>query len=59
MSDEASFVGVVGLIAIIAAGFGSAAITRSEWQTKTIERGLAQYCPDTGEWAWKGECDHE
>jgi hypothetical protein len=27
------------------------------WQTVTIERGLAQYCPTNGEWAWKGECN--
>lgn len=22
-----------------------------------IERGYALYCPTTGEWAWKGECE--
>ena len=21
-----------------------------------INHGYAQYCPDTGAWAWKGEC---
>lgn len=30
---------------------------RHDWQRDTIERGLAQYCPNNGEWAWKGECD--
>jgi len=27
------------------------------WRKETIERGLGQYCPNNGEWAWKGECD--
>ena len=30
---------------------------RWAWQRDTIERGLAQYCPDNGRWAWKGECE--
>jgi len=28
-----------------------------EWETKTVDRGLAIYCPKSGEWAWVGECD--
>lgn len=30
---------------------------RNHWHRNTIERGLAQYCPNDGKWAWKGECD--
>jgi hypothetical protein len=26
------------------------------WQDETVNRGLAQYCPETGNWAWLGEC---
>ncbi len=26
------------------------------WQGKAIERGYALYCPNDGEFAWKGEC---
>ena len=26
-------------------------------QHQAIERGYALYCPITGEYAWKGECD--
>lgn len=26
------------------------------WKRITVERGLAQYCPKTGNWAWIGEC---
>jgi len=29
----------------------------SNWRKETVERGLAQYCPHDGKWAWKGECD--
>lgn len=26
-------------------------------ETQAIERGYAQYCPTTGRFAWKGECN--
>lgn len=26
-------------------------------QHQAIERGYALYCPTTGDFAWKGECD--
>ena len=29
------------------------------WQADTVDRGLAIYCPDDGQWAWIGECDHD
>lgn len=42
-------------------GFGLAALLltadRNGWRAEAIERGYAQYCPDDGQWAWKGECD--
>ena len=28
----------------------------NKWRSEIIQRDLAQYCPDNGEWAWKGEC---
>ena len=28
-----------------------------ELKRQAVERGYALYCPLTGEWAWKGECD--
>lgn len=27
------------------------------WQSEVIERGYALYCADTGDFAWKGECN--
>jgi hypothetical protein len=26
------------------------------WEQQAIERGYALHCPDTGKFAWKGEC---
>jgi hypothetical protein len=26
-------------------------------RAEAINRGLAQYCPTNGVWAWKGECN--
>jgi hypothetical protein len=44
----------VGLFSGVYLGF---ACTSWNWQSDLINRGLAQYCPDTGEWAFKGECE--
>jgi hypothetical protein len=27
------------------------------WRTATINRGLAIYCPQNGQWSWIEECD--
>ena len=29
----------------------------NKYETEAIDRGYALYCSDTGDWAWKGECD--
>lgn len=42
----------VGLMAAIVAW----GVTTSTWKADTVERGLAMYCPDNGQWAWNGEC---
>ena len=42
----------VGLTAAIVAW----GVTTSTWKADTVQRGLAMYCPDDGEWAWNGEC---
>lgn len=26
------------------------------WHRETVARGLALYCPESGQWAWVGEC---
>ena len=28
-----------------------------DYKQQAIERGYAEYCSKTGEWAWKGECE--
>lgn len=28
-----------------------------EMRSQAVERGYATYCPQNGNWAWKGECD--
>jgi len=44
---------VLGLIPMFIAGMY---LENDHWHLELIQRGLAQYCPLTGEWAWKGEC---
>ena len=43
----------LGLLGGVSSG---GAIVEEVWQVETVERDLAQYCPKTGHWAWKGEC---
>lgn len=31
-------------------------ITNDVWKNEALERGLALYCPNDGQWAWNGEC---
>lgn len=47
------FLGVWACIICSVVAWG---LTDSTWRSSTIERGLGQYCPADGEWAWKGEC---
>lgn len=42
----------LGLMVAVAAW----GITNNLWKADTVERGLAMYCPDNGQWAWNGEC---
>lgn len=53
-AQDGFIMAVVGLVLGLALGMTGIS---SEWRADTIERGLAQYCPLTGEWAWVGECD--
>lgn len=36
--------------------FGTSLLLDRTYKLEAIERGYAQYCPNNGEWAWKGEC---
>lgn len=31
-------------------------IMNGYWREEAIDRDLGLYCPNTGKWAWKGEC---
>ena len=47
---------VIVSIALVAVSV-TMAINNNKWQKNVIERGYAQYCPTTGDFAWKGECE--
>ncbi len=40
-------------MAVVLASWG---VTNTIWRADTVQRGLAIYCPDDGQWAWVGEC---
>ena len=58
MSTE-DFVGVLVTIAIfsVVTLLAGVNISQSYYREGAIERGYAEYCQKTGEWAWIGECE--
>lgn len=44
------------IVAFIAGTLFGAHNSEVSYQEKAIEIGYALHCPDTGDWAWKGEC---
>jgi hypothetical protein len=32
-------------------------LANQSWEEQAIERDYGLYCPNTGDFAWKGECD--
>ena len=46
-----SLMGMIGFLDWVEAG------TTKGIKSQAIERGYAQYCADTGKWAWKNECN--
>ena len=47
------FLGVCFAVLIAVMAWG---VTNTLWKIDAVERGLALYCPNDGEWAWVGEC---
>jgi hypothetical protein len=54
--DSLPMVAAMGAAFFLGFFFGGLVMVES-WQSDLINRGMAQYCPDTGEWAFKGECE--
>ena len=52
----AAAMGIVG-IPILLIAFGWMWFSTPDYKQQAIERGYAEYCSKTGEWAWKGECE--
>lgn len=50
------FISIVVFIAVTVAVLVTMTINNDLWQKALIERGYAQYCPTTGDFAWNGEC---
>jgi hypothetical protein len=55
MSDGVTFV-LWTLWIVVLVSVGTIGVTNNIWKSDTVERGLAMYCPDNGQWAWNGEC---
>jgi hypothetical protein len=44
---------ILGLIMGLSISYG---LTTGAWKADAVQKGYAQYCADTGAWAWSGEC---
>lgn len=47
---------VLAILAFFVGTLFGAHNSENSYQEKAIEMGYAHHCPDTGDWAWKGEC---
>ena len=56
MNDEAATFWL-GLTLGVILAIGSWGATRTAWRMDLVSRDLAQYCPEDGSFAFKGECD--
>ncbi len=62
MSDGYISIIAMGAFLLVGAVFGGSvagAYVEADFRADAIERGYAQYCAKSGDWAWKGECDGE
>lgn len=50
-----AFAGVIGCVILVVYVI-TMWVTEPDWQREAISRGFASYCPENGEFAWKGEC---
>lgn len=53
MEPEVVVAVLLVIVGIIIGAFGM----QNTYQKEAIQKGYALYCPDTGEFAWKGECE--
>ncbi len=54
--ETRAFIAAALGIAIVSAS-AALSVERVLWRTETVQRGLAIYCPQDGQWAWVGECE--
>lgn len=58
--DDGELGYIVGLVMGVIFGVSmSLWINNDQWEYNLIQRGLAQYCPDDGEFAFEGGCDND
>lgn len=50
-------IALAALVVILAGGWAWSAMTGPGIEAEAIQRGYALHCPQTGDFAWKGECD--
>lgn len=56
--DEIGMAGLFGFVfGVFLAGVSSLISLTDTWREDAIEHGYAEYCSQTGYWAWKGECE--
>ena len=48
---------LAALSVVTAIGWISTATSTPDREAEAIQRGYALHCPQTGDFAWKGECD--
>ena len=53
---DATYIAYLALFALLVVIVGSV-LELHGFREAAVERGYALYCPESGKWAWKGECE--
>jgi hypothetical protein len=57
MHDGLAVCLIVAAIISMGSVAGGLSHEKGQWEETTVARGLAMYCPNSGDWAWIGECE--
>jgi len=57
VTSGAEVVLIIVILFLVGIGYGGFLIGQSDFKQQAIGHGYAEYCSDTGNWSWIGECE--
>jgi len=57
VSSGAEVVLIMVILFLVGIGYGGFMLGQMDFKQQAIDHGYAEYCSDTGNWSWVGECE--